>query len=151
MHGRCCVWPWLIERCCTESSRFTHSRATIFTEVSAKYPEGSSIPLFKAILYSKWWVRKNCFCKQLVLAEVASVIFWLAQSRHKRALRGSRHTLLHTAALTSSPITNPGLTASRSQLTNGVTQVTRRGLDELVSGSCKYTLTAFCRKKNGRP
>ena len=56
-HGQCHVLPWLIQFSGAVQSRFTASRETIVTEVSPIQPEESSMPLFKAIVYSKSWIK----------------------------------------------------------------------------------------------
>ena len=51
VHGRCHVWPWLIQFSGVKMSCFTLSRSTTFTEISPIQQEDSPIPLFEAILY----------------------------------------------------------------------------------------------------
>ena len=58
MHGRCQGLLWLSEFSDVVLSCFTLSHYTIFTEISPLQPEESLIPLFKAIVYSRSWIRK---------------------------------------------------------------------------------------------
>ena len=58
MSGHCHVLPWLIQFCGVVLSCFTLSHETIVMEVLPMQREDLPVPLFKAIVYSRSWVRK---------------------------------------------------------------------------------------------
>ena len=57
-NGHCPVWPWLTELGGVVPSCFTLSRKTVCPGVTCIQPEDSPLPLLKAIVYPRSWVRK---------------------------------------------------------------------------------------------